>query len=316
MVSYADFHAMSARRKQAMQIGLHALLGVPQAMKIYLDNGAFYFLGRDGETPRQEYEEFVALAKPDWWPIPQDFIPVPQMTEPQQQQCFERTMAVNEAYQHDGYVLVLHISRLLEDYIEAFAANDRLTAKPAIALGGIVTNLLRAPKALSYETVLRHLKRTREAFADKRIHVFGIGGTATLHLAALMKIDSVDSSGWRNRAARGIVQLLGRGDRSIADLGKWRGRAPSADEWETLRQCGCPACQEHGLAGLKASQIAGFSNRATHNLWTLLEEARLIRHHLAAGTYREWYQGHLDNSTYRPLWDKALEMSMASSKIS
>jgi queuine/archaeosine tRNA-ribosyltransferase len=131
-----------------------------------------------------------------------------------------------------------------------------------------------------------------------------------------MKIDSVDSSCWRNHVARGIVQLLGRGDRSIADLGKWRGRAPSADTWETLCQCGCPACQEHGLAGLKASQIAGFSNRATHNLWTLLEEARLIRLHLAAGTYREWYQGHLDNSTYLPLIDKALEMSMAPSNVS
>jgi hypothetical protein len=316
MVSYADFHAMHARRKQAMQVGLHALLGVPPTIKIYLDNGAFYFLGRAGETPRQEYVEFVAQAKPDWWPIPQDFIPVPQMSEPQQLACFERTMAVNEAYQHDGYVPVLHISRLLEHYIEAFAANDRLNAKAAIALGGIVPNLLLAPKALSYETVLGHLKRTREAFADKSIHVFGIGGTATLHLATLLRMDSVDSSGWRNRAARGIVQLLGRADRSIADLGKWRGRAPSADEWEMLRQCGCPACQQHGLDGLKASKIAGFSNRATHNLWTLLEEAGLIRHHLFAGTYAQWYQGHLDNSTYRPLVDKALEMSMAPSNVS
>jgi 7-cyano-7-deazaguanine tRNA-ribosyltransferase len=139
--------------------------------------------------------------------------------------------------------------------------------------------------------VLGHLKRTREAFADKRIHVFGIGGTATLHLAALLRMDSVYSSGWRNRAARGIVRLLGRGDRSIADLGKWRGRAPSSEEWETLRKCGCPACREHGLDGLKASQIAGLSNRATHNLWTLLEEARLIQHHLSAGTDEYWYQG-------------------------
>jgi hypothetical protein len=131
-----------------MQMGLHALLGVSPAVKIYLDNGAYYFLGRDGETPRQEYAEFVALAKPDWWPIPQNFIPVPQMTEAQQPQCFERTMAVNEAHQHDGYAPVLHISRVLEGYLEgyleAFAANDRLTAKPAIVLGGVMPNRLRA----------------------------------------------------------------------------------------------------------------------------------------------------------------------------
>jgi hypothetical protein len=41
MVSYADFHAIPARRKRAMQVGLHALLGVPAMVKIYLDNGAF-----------------------------------------------------------------------------------------------------------------------------------------------------------------------------------------------------------------------------------------------------------------------------------
>jgi 7-cyano-7-deazaguanine tRNA-ribosyltransferase len=108
----------------------------------------------------------------------------------------------------------------------------------------------------------------------------------------------------------GVVQLVGRGDCSIADLGKWRGRAPSADEWEMLRQCGCPACQQYGLDGLRASKIAGFSNRATHNLWTLLEEARLIQHYLSAGTYEHWYQGRFDNSTYRPLIDIALEMSI------
>jgi hypothetical protein len=44
-------------------------------------------------------------------------------------------MAVNAAYQRDGYVPVLYISGLLEDEIEAFATNDRLAAKPAIALG-------------------------------------------------------------------------------------------------------------------------------------------------------------------------------------
>ena len=57
-------------------------------------------------------------------------------------------------------------------------------------------------------------------------------------------MDSADSSGWRNRAARGIVQLPGSGDRIVADLGKWRGREPDTDEWKTLKDCQCPACQQ------------------------------------------------------------------------
>jgi hypothetical protein len=52
---------------------------------------------------------------------------------------------------------------------------------------------------------------------------------------------------------------------------------------------------------------AGFCNRATHNLWTLLEEARLIEEHLRDGTYRTWYGGHLDNTIYRPLIEGLVE---------
>lgn len=94
----------------------------------------------------------------------------------------------------------------------------------------------------------------------------------------------------------------------VAELGNWRGRRPSSEEWERLSQCACPACKQCGLEGLKASGIDGSCNRATHNLWTLLEEARLIREHLAARTYAQWYKEHLVNSVYRPLVDKLLEM--------
>jgi len=309
MVSYADFHGNSSRISKAKEHGLHRYLGVPENIKVYLDNGAFFLLNSAGRTPRKHYREFVKEARPDWYPIPQDFIPTPRMSTEEQQTCFRRTMIVNRAYQRDGYVPVIHVSRFLGQYLTAVQGHERLSAKPAIAIGGLVPNLLRAPKAISYEEILASLKRVREAFADKEIHVFGVGGTATLHLMALLGIDSVDSSGWRNRAARGLVQLLGRGDRMVAELGNWRGRRPSEEEWEILSNCSCPACKQYGLEGLKARAITGFCNRATHNLWTLLEEEELIRSHIAAGTYERWYADHLENSTYRPLVDQLLAMS-------
>jgi len=293
MVSYADFHRMPARRRQAINQGLREYLGIPEGIKIYLDNGAFYFLNRGGETPNKEYEEFVTQAKPDWWPIPQDFIPIPKMTREEQWKCFQQTMAVNRAYHQDGYIPVIHISQFLDEYLVAIQACEHLSAKPAIALGGIVPNLLRASKAMSHPKILGSLKHVRKAFTDKELHVFGIEGTSTLHLASLLGIDSVDSSGWRNRAARGIVQLPGSGDRIIANLGNWRGREPSEDEWQVLASCCCPACQQFGLEGLRAGGIVGFCNRATHNLWVLLEEAIEIQIRL--------YERHLDNSTYLPL---------------
>ncbi|MGH2559957.1 MAG: hypothetical protein ACRDJH_12895 [Thermomicrobiales bacterium] len=306
MVSYSEFHQMPARRRAAMERGLSTLLDVPDGFSVYLDNGAFYFLSRGGETEQTEYEAFVERAKPDWYPIAQDYIPSPKMSLDEQRECLRRTMVMNRAFERDGFVPVIHISQIIEEYIVEICGNRRLSEKPEIALGGIVPNLLRMPKARPYREVIDGVRRVREAFADKRIHLFGVGGTATLHLARLLGMDSVDSSGWRNRAARGIVQLPGRGDRLIAPFGKWRGRAPSETEWELLDACLCPACRQFGREGLLADRTSGFSNRATHNLWILLEEVRLIDLHLTAGTYVEWYKGHLDNSIYLPLIEEVV----------
>jgi 7-cyano-7-deazaguanine tRNA-ribosyltransferase len=297
MVSYGEFHQMPRQMEKAKELGLREYLGIPAHINVYLDNGAFYFLRAGGQAERKAYREFVEKAKPDWYPIAFDVIPIPKMSNEDQRQCFNSTMAANRAHTHDGYVPVIHISRMLDDYVRAIMRTPKLAAKDRIALGGIVPNLLRAPKALSYETVLENLLHFRSSFHDKAVHVFGIGGTATIHLAALLEIDSADSSGWRNRAARGIVQLPGSGDRSVANLGKWRGRAPSEEEWDKLRRCRCPACAVNKIEGLKADGLSGFCNRATHNLWVLLDEARWLEKHLLAKTYANNYRRRLDNST-------------------
>jgi len=301
MISYGDFEQMPARRRQAMRLGLRQYLNVPLGVDIYLDNGAFYFLKKGGQPNPVRYRRFLASAKPDWHPILFDAIPTPQMSPQKQRACFDKTMDLNRRYQHDGYVPVVHMGRYLLRYIEAIKACPRLAVKECIALGGLVPNLLRSPKAVPYADILEDLRVIRREFADKKLHVFGVGGTATLHITALLGFDSVDSSGWRNRAARGIVQLPGSGDRIVAELGNWRGRRPSQEEWARLRGCRCPGCRQSGIDGLKAGGLKSFSHRATHNLWVLLNEAKWLRKHLGAGTYSRNYTRRLDNSIYLPI---------------
>jgi len=308
MVSYGEFHQMQTRRKAAMEQGLRAYLNVPNEVEIYLDNGAFYFAFEEAEAPLAEYEEFVENAKPDWKPIPHDYIPFPSMTPQKRRGCFDKTMRANLQYQHNGYVPVVHIGSHLMDYTAQVRADESLSKKPWIALGAIVPNLLRKPKAMPYSDVLVGLLHVRRAFKNKSIHVFGVGGTATLHLTALLGFDSVDSSGWRNRAARGIIQLPGSGERLVADLGNWRGREPSADEWAVVRHCRCPACREYGAKGLEASKLHGFCCRATHNLWVLLEENRWLTKQISAQTYARNYAKRVDNSTYKPIIKELLEL--------
>ena len=77
-----------------------------------------------------------------------------------------------------------------------------------------------------------------------------------------------------------------------------------------LRECPCPACERYGVEGLRESRLSGFCKRATHNLWTLLEEAEQIEEQLAQGleVYEAWYKGHVENSIYEPLIEHALNL--------
>ena len=128
MLSFAEFHRRPRQQERAMALGLRAYLGLPDHVRAYLDNGAFYFLGRDGETERLDYEAFVAQARPDWYPVPRDHIPSPDMAAEAQWDCLRRTMAVNAAYRQDGYVPVVHISQVIDEYIEALLAEPWLAA--------------------------------------------------------------------------------------------------------------------------------------------------------------------------------------------
>lgn len=310
MVSYADFHAMPARRKQAMDKGLREFLSVPAGTQVYLDNGSFYFLNRGGRMPQRQYEEFVRCARPDWYPIPRDFIPTPAMSHQRQQKCFTRTMEMNNQYANDGFVPVMHVSPWLPQYLREIARKKKLAQSHSLALGGIVPNLLRASKALPYADILAAVQRVRKAFPEKHLHVFGMGGTATLHLASLLELNSVDSSGWRNRAARGLIQLPGRGDRQATQLGSWKGRKLDKSDRALLEECACPVCLQEGsksLRRLQAKGIRGFSNRATHNLWVLVKESEWIQEHLAAGTYYQSFRERLDNSIYLQLVEQVAE---------
>ena len=162
------------------------------------------------------------------------------MTLAEQRNCLRRTMKVNRLGHRDGFVPIIHIRQAVEEYIEAVETDKRLAAKPSIALGGLVPNLLRAAKARPYKEILDGLRQVRATFHDKRIHLFGVGGTATLHIAALLGMDSTDSSGWRKPCSTRDRPTPGCVDRIVAELGNWRGRRPDDREWQMLRECSCP----------------------------------------------------------------------------
>ena len=305
MVSFAEFQFARTLREKALGEGIRKALGAPKGVRVYLDNGAFSSI-RSGKSPdSRAYWKFAKAVKPDWYPIPADFIPLPSMSQAEQYQCFKKTMYYNDKYGSDGCVPVVHAGVKLEQYLKAFAVHDYWSQKEMLALGGLVPQLLQTKGTGPKTQVVDSILTVRKQFRGK-IHVFGIGGTATLHLAAILGLDSADSSGWRNRAARGIIQLPGRGDRLLTQLGNWRGRGLDKTEREMLAACQCPGCAEAGVKGLKASGAIGFYRRATHNLYVLLNELEEIERRLRDGTYKAWYPTHVFNGVFLRLIDYAL----------
>jgi len=314
MVSYAEFHTAPIRRKKAMEVGLRAYLHVADHIQVYLDNGAFAFWKKGIAPAISNYVEFVRATKPDWYPVPRDYIPDPELTKEEQKRLFEQTLEMNAQYSEDGYIPVVHAGEWLPEYLDELEER-KINLARGLALGGLVPRLLTSKGASSKKRVVDAIKRVRERYPSVELHIFGIGGLTTLHLSAALRVDSVDSSGWRNRAARGLILVPGKGERSMVPLGNWRGKEVEADDLEELEKCSCPACQRHGIEGLKASKATpgkkaagmwGFKNRATHNLWVMLKELEEIERHFVQGDYNEWYKTHVASPLFRNLIAYAL----------
>jgi hypothetical protein len=310
MLSFDELRQRSILLKKAIRQGLSAILApgddaehpCPDGLRIFLDNGAFACLRRGDDPAIEEFRSFVAAVRPTWYPVPADFIPLPSYSKRRQRSLFERTVAVLEAHRGDNYCPVVHPGPWMDNYLDVL---HRLGQTRQLALGGLVPHLLNSPGARRRQTIAL-LKRVRREFPG-RIHAFGIGGIVTLHLAAALGINTADSSGWRQRAARGLILLRGRGERQAVKLGSWLGRSLTPDDWRELHGCRCPSCRIHGNAGLRAEDLPRFVNRAIHNLHVLLAEASLINRHLAAGDFSEWSTRRLRGNRMANLVTFALE---------
>jgi len=270
MVSFGEIVTRAAAMKGAAAIGLKDYLGFRG--NIFLDNGCFTLL-RNGQKPNiEKYVRFVQSAKPDWFPIPVDYLPLPSSSKRAARVLAEKTATINERFCVAGYVPVVHMGPHFPYYFEKTV---RELAPKRIAVGGMVP-YLRFTRGATPRLAVEYLARARKSF-DGSLHVFGFGGGITsLHLAAALQIDSVDSSGWRVCAAKGLILIPGSGQRLIRRFGECNGRELSYEEKLILSRCRCAVCSCAPRRMLSKSGGVGFQNRAVHNLWVLSREAALL----------------------------------------
>ncbi|MHA1401341.1 MAG: hypothetical protein ACTSQE_13415 [Candidatus Heimdallarchaeaceae archaeon] len=95
--------------------------------------------------------------------------------------------------------------------------------------------------------VVDAIKYVREQFPDSFLHVFGIGSASTMHLMFALGVDSIDSMGWRLKAAYGAVQLPYTADRFLSSLNGRRKKRPifTPEEKNLFNKCKCGIHQEY-----------------------------------------------------------------------
>jgi len=207
----------------------------------------------------------------------------------------QNTRIMTNNHNTNGVELVpaIHGHKLSE--IEWFIEElNKISSFNYLGIGSLVPSVFSTKGVGGITNVIEIVNFVRKKLLNKRIHVFGIGSILTMHLMFYAGADSVDSSGWRTKAAYGAIQIPEKGDRYITKRTRNKKYLDvSKEDKQILESCGCPICRTNGLEELRTS----FTSRATHNAWVYQEEVKKARELIRLGKYEEYVKSVLSKIT-------------------
>jgi queuine/archaeosine tRNA-ribosyltransferase len=291
--SISDLISSTASRESIRRKGIHSLC--PKGHRVMIDSGGYQYL-RQGKFPLK-WEELIGFYNDCGT---EDGVSLDRPVNAELAGSAKRVLRENldrymsmRARARAGLTIipVLHgFSRsMIEWECQKLAEIDR--APPLVGLGGVVPYLMAitrnfrfgrdlADKLLLVDLLHHRFSVARQVFPKSRLHVFGAGGTVSMALALRAGADSVDSSGWRVRAAFGCI--LGPWGRQL----RLRSHEQSPQKFrrslrEAVRGCKCPVCTGYPENRRAAQLVKSFDARATHNLWMQFSDLTRVRARLA-----------------------------------
>jgi 7-cyano-7-deazaguanine tRNA-ribosyltransferase len=299
MVSFGELQQRPLTYQSCLRQGLRRWFRV--SGEVFLDNGAFR-LNRLGARPDiSGYVAFVRQARPQWYPVPFDYMPTPAHSRALQRRKIRQTNSINLKYAPLGYVPVIHAGPLVDKQFRQLRERMQI---PRLAIGGLVPYLRHLNGTDRYD-VIQALGQVGRDYNGK-LHIFGVGGLVSLHIAALLSASSVDSAGWQVRAVHGVITLpLEAGQ--ISTRTRYR-TGFSKKVRDAVRACPCVACTTFGREGLFESGRSGFVHRSVHNLSMLLNENALIERMAERKDLRAWVTERFRSSPYSRLVAAALDV--------
>jgi tRNA-guanine family transglycosylase len=177
----------------------------------------------------------------------------------------------------------------------------------AIGIGSLVPLITSRNSRVRKQFVIDAIRIVRKEFPHSFLHVFGIGGTTTMHLMFSLGVDSVDSMSWRLKAGYGAIQLPGIGDRFISPPERRKG----IDKYEQrlLAQCSCPICEGRTIEERKENfdnlNPSTYQKRAIHNAYVFKGEEKEFREKLKNGEVKEFVKERLKHTPFLSMFNYA-----------
>lgn len=268
--------------------------------KLFLDSGAFTFARSGKRVDKERVKRIQETIDPDK-AVPLDYPFLPGMRVRQMKLLWEKTatniLEWQETTRLREIAPVLHAwsaSSLIENIMWLAKHVDC----EHVLIGTIVTPSFSTytgffgDRQMSIRNILLILRTVQSIkyYTDFKVHLTGFGSSPlTLHLAYFMGADSIDSIGYKRKAAYGKILLPGKGERYIG-----RGDATfgvmqlTAEDMKLLAECQCPVCKSN-----QEKLWRDWRARAIHNKYVLELEAKRAKEKIEEGL--DSYQKCLDD---------------------
>lgn len=299
-------HDILKRPKICEQIcneGIHKYLNFDGL--ILMDSGGFLFQKKEKiDIEPSKILELYEKSKPDIGVIldhPLDPLQSDKLNKERWEDTLKNTTYMMNNNGEIDLMPVLH-GYTLEDLENACRDIKEIDDNPQfIGLGSLVPLMFRTKGANKFNNclnfVLDAIQLIRREFPNSFLHAFGIGSTKSMHLMYSLGVDSLDSTGWRIKAAYGVIQLPGVGDRYAKPRNNGR---PSLkfNEKKLLEKCECPACKDKQIDERMDILDTHFQSRALHNAWVFTKEQETFRRHLIHGKANTFVKKRLEKGHF------------------
>lgn len=291
--------------------GIHKYLGFDGL--VIMDSGGFSFQKKDSlEVDPEDILELYEISKPDLGVV-LDHPLNPLENEMKNKDRWMKTLQNSDLMLKNGKIPLIPVVHgySLEDLRNSCNDIKKIHENPPIiGLGSIVPLIFKCRGSKKFKNsvnfIIDSVRMVRKEFPDSLLHVFGIGSAKSMHLMYSLGVDSLDSMGWRLKAAYGCIQLPGVGDRY--PLNKNNGRPSlSKDDKKLLDLCECPICRYKSLKEKIEVLDSDFKSRAIHNAWVFMRERDLYYEKLLDGSCFDFCNERLKKGFFSKHFNYALQ---------